>query len=88
MRDDLKQIKADHFRKNYHKHVGIPKRLMENTHFGKEELDVNKYYQMKFFLRDEEKLAAVKQKVHDINIAKSRKEDGDSTPEVEDKKAK
>lgn len=55
---------------------------MENSHFGKEEMDANKYFQMKYFLRDDEKLAAVKQKVHDINIAKSRRETGgDNTPD-------
>ena len=83
MRDDLKQIKAQHFRNSYQKHVLLPKKYMENSHFGKEELDANKYFQMKYFLRDEEKLAAVKQKVHDINLAKSRREEGESTPEEE-----
>ena len=53
---------------------------MDSTHFGKDQVDANKYFQMKYFLRQDEKLAAVKQKVHEINLARSRRGDDAPTP--------
>ena len=78
MRDDLKAIKADHFRKSYSKQLAIPKATLDNCHYGSEKLDAGKYFAMKYYLREEEKMTALKAKVHEINKMNARLGDGTS----------
>ena len=55
LREDLKKLKAEHFRKSYEKHLALPKEAMEDVHFKGDPLDAQKYYQLKYFLNEEQK---------------------------------
>ena len=44
LREDLKKLKAEHFRKSYEKHLALPKEAMEDVHFKGDPLDAQRYY--------------------------------------------
>jgi hypothetical protein len=61
LRDDLKDLKAEHFKKNYHKHLVLPRHYLEKVQLHGENVDANKYFQLKYFLSEKDKLDIVKQ---------------------------
>ena len=56
----MRGIKAEHFKKNYHDHLELPRNQLEMVHFAGHEIDANKYFQLKYFLSDKDKLEVVK----------------------------
>jgi hypothetical protein len=61
LREDLKELKASHFRKNYHNHLMLPKESLVKVQFQDEHLDANKYFQLKYFLGEKDKMDILKQ---------------------------
>ena len=55
LRQDLKKLKADHFKKNYAKHLNLPAEDLVSTQFEHKNLDANKYFQLKYFLTENQK---------------------------------
>jgi len=68
LREDLKKLKAEYFKKNYEKQLSIPKKALDEVHLGSGDLDASKYFQMKYFLNDEQKNQRLKSKVAELSI--------------------
>lgn len=60
LRNDLKKLKAEHFKRNYKNHLEIPKHNLSLINHAGHDLDANKYFQLKYFLSEKDKLEAVK----------------------------
>jgi len=68
LREDLKKLKAAHFKKNYEKQLSIPKKYLDEVHFDGGDIDASKYFQMKYYLSDEMKNNSIKSKVAEISV--------------------
>jgi hypothetical protein len=69
LREDLKNLKADHFRRSYEKQLTQPQEFMERVHFKGDNLDAFKYFQLKYFLSEEARSQSMKNKVAEITRA-------------------
>jgi hypothetical protein len=68
LRDDLRNLKAEHFKRNYNKNLNKPSEIMDEVHFHGKRLDANKYFELKYFLHEDAKNRVMREKLNEIAV--------------------
>jgi hypothetical protein len=61
LREDLKQLKATHFRSKYHDELNRPKHIMKKVEFDEARVDGTRHYEMRYFLTEQQKYETMKE---------------------------
>ena len=67
LRDDLRLIKEQHFRKVYERHISQPKKTLEKVAFHGDKMNANTYYDMRYFLNEEQRKEVYKTKANELH---------------------
>ena len=67
LREDLRLIKEQHFRKVYERHISQPKKSLERVAFHGDSMNASTYYDMRYFLNEDQKKEVYKTKANELH---------------------